>query len=249
MQYTNQPETLPRNVRHAVFFSKLYQHETGYCIYLPDDYESSGKAYPVHYHFHGWQEHECTDVAPMEPAYQDGGAIYVFPNVSPELGEEKELPVERMFFEELMPEMEGHYRTSGLRTLSGFSMGGGMAVWYALKHPGMFAEVTAYAGTFHHYYHKDYMTAFVPVERATELYQGMLQTNWESERNLLALFEKTPKDAFRMTMLVGTEDPLYCDAEVLHQHLLSLDFPHTYRIMDGVGHSLGDYLKGRNHDA
>jgi len=59
------------------------------------------------------------------------------------------------------------------------------------------------------------MTAYVPVERAAELYQGMLQTKWESERNLLALFEKAPKDIFRLTMLVGTEDPLYCDAQVL----------------------------------
>ena len=69
----------------------------------------------------------------------------------------------------------------------------------------------------------------------------MLQTKWEPERNLLALFEKAPKDIFRLTMLVGTEDPLYCDAQVLDMHLKALDFPHTYKIMDGVGHSLNDY--------
>ena len=117
-------------------------------------------------------------------------------------------------------------------------MGGGMAVWYALKHPGMFADVTAYAGTFHHYYHKDYMTPFEPVQRAEELYRGMRQVKWESDRNLLALFDKAPKDAFRLTVKTGTEDPLYCDAEVLHMHLVSLDFPHTYTVLDGVGHAL-----------
>jgi len=121
-------------------------------------------------------------------------------------------------------------------------MGGGMAVWYALKHPGVFADVIAYAGTFHHYYHKDYMTAFVPVERAEELYRGMLQTNWESERNLLALFEKAAKDVFHLTLRIGTADPLYCDAEVLHRHLTALDFPHAYRIIDGAEHSLKDIV-------
>lgn len=241
MRYINTPDTLPKNVRHTIFYSELYHHDLGFCIYLPADYETSGKAYPVHYHFHGWQGQECSSVPHMEPVYQDSDTIYVFPNNSYDLGEETDLPVERMIFEELIPYIETNYRVTDSRTVSGFSMGGGMAVWFALRHPGVFADVIAYAGTFHHYYHKDYMTAYVPVERAAELYQGMLQTKWESERNLLALFEKAPKDIFRLTMLVGTEDPLYCDAQVLHMHLKALDFPHTYKIMDGVGHSLNDY--------
>lgn len=117
-----------------------------------------------------------------------------------------------------------------------------MAVWFALKHPHMFSDVIAYAGTFHHYYHKDYMTPFVSVEKAEELHRGMMQVKWESERNLLALFDKAVKDIFRLTILIGTEDPLYCDAEVLHRHLVLLNFPHEYKVIDGVGHSLGDYL-------
>lgn len=239
MYYINIPETLPKNVFHASFFSHLYDHELGYCVYVPADYKTSGRAYPVHYHFHGWQGNECAEVFAMEPVFQNSDTIFVFPNISDELGEEKNLPVERMIFEELIPEIEQNYRVTGTRTISGFSMGGGMAVWYALKHAGMFQHVISYAGTFHHYYHKDYMTPYVPVERAMELYRGMMQTKWESERNLLALFDKTPKDAFQLTMLIGTEDPLYCDAEVLHMHLLALEFPHTYKIIDGVGHELG----------
>ena len=238
MEYINIPKTLPKHVCHATFFSRLYDHDVGYCVYLPAGYESSGKAYPVHYHFHGWQGDESSEIAAMETIYQNGDAIFVFPNISPELGDEKALPVERMVFEELIPEIERSYRTAGKRTVSGFSMGGGMAVWFALKHPRAFSEVIAYAGAFHHYYHKDYMTAYVPVDQAEKLYRGMMRTKWESDHNLLALFSKAPKDVFRLTLWIGTEDPLYCDAEVLHRHLLSLDFPHVYKVIDGVGHSL-----------
>ena len=70
----------------------------------------------------------------------------------------------------------------------------------------------------------------------------MLQENWESDRNLLAWFDRTTPEAFRLTLLVGTEDPLYCDAEVLHRHLLTLDFPHEYRIIDKAGHTLADIV-------
>lgn len=242
MHYINPPATLPVHVRHTTFFSRLYNHDLGYSIYLPADYETNGKVYPVHYHFHGWQGCEISDVSAMEPVYQNSETIYVFPNISDELGEKTDLPVEQMFFEELILEIERKYRVTDTRTISGFSMGGGMAVWYAVKHPGVFSEVTAYAGTFHHYYHKDFMTPFVPVERAEELYRGMMQTAWESERNLLEWFSKTPADTFGLTLCIGTDDPLYCDAEVLHRHLLALEFPHEYRVISGAGHSLGEIV-------
>ena len=242
MNYVNPSDILPEGVRHTVFFSHLYKHDLGYAVYLPFGYETSGKDYPVHYHFHGWQGCELSDITAMEPLYRNSEMIFVFPNVSPELDDEKDLPVEQMFLEELIPHIESQYRTSAQRTISGFSMGGGMAVWYAVKHPGVFTDVIAYAGIFHHYYHKDYMTAFQPVERAEELYNGMLQENWESDRNLLAWFDRTPADAFGLSIRIGTEDPLYCDADVLHRHLQSLDFPHEYRIIDKAGHTLADIV-------
>ena len=70
----------------------------------------------------------------------------------------------------------------------------------------------------------------------------MSQTVWESDCNLLAWFDRTPADAFRLSIRIGTEDPLYCDAEVLHRHLLTLGFPHEYRIIDKAGHTLADIV-------
>ena len=171
MQYVNIPENLPKNVSHTTFFSHLYNHDSGYCIYLPADYEINVKSYPVHYHFHGWQGDECLEISIMESVYQNSDAIFVFPNISLELCDEKDLPVEQMIFEELIPQIEQNYRVTSEKTVSGFSMGGGMAVWFALKHPHVFSDVIAYAGTFHHYYHKDYMTPFVSVEKAERCLQ------------------------------------------------------------------------------
>ena len=238
MEYINKLESYPQNVYHATFFSNIYNHDIGYCIYLPVDYETNGKKYSVRYHFHGWQGNECSEIFHMEKVFQNHDTIFVFPNNSPEIEDKKDLPVEQMIFTELIPEIEQKYRVTSVRSVSGFSMGGGMAVWYALKHPGIFSDVIAYAGTFHHYYHKDYMTAFVPAEKAEELYKGMLSANWESDKNLLALFDKAPKDVFQLTMKIGTADPLYCDAEVLHKHLNALEFTHTYTVIDDSGHSL-----------
>ena len=122
MNYVNPPDILPEGVRHTVFFSHLYKHDLGYAVYLPVGYETSGKDYPVHYHFHGWQGCELSDITAMEPLYRNSEMIFVFPNVSPELDDEKDLPVEQMFFEELIPHIESQYRTSAQRTISGFSI-------------------------------------------------------------------------------------------------------------------------------
>lgn len=133
MQYVNVPDALPENVYYATFFSRLYNHALGYCVYLPA--AALQKACPAHYHFHGWQGQECSDVFAMEPVYQNGETIFVFPNVSYELEGQTNLPVERMVFEELIPEIERKYQAAGRRSISGFSMGGGMAVWFSLRHP------------------------------------------------------------------------------------------------------------------
>lgn len=79
--------------------------------------------------------------------------------------------------EELIPHIDGHYRTDATREsrmISGFSMGGNMAFYYAVKHPELFGAVTAYAGTYHHLYNKEYRTVGVAPEKAVELYEEMM---------------------------------------------------------------------------
>ena len=67
------------------------------------------------------------------------------------------LQVESVILNEVIPHIEGQYRIDAKREsrmLSGFSMGGNMAFYYAIKHHELFGSVTSYAGTFHHLYNK-----------------------------------------------------------------------------------------------
>src|SRR4051794_18166433 len=47
------PGQLPKGVAHHTYFSPSMKHDVGYCIYLPPDYATSGKRYPVIYNLHG----------------------------------------------------------------------------------------------------------------------------------------------------------------------------------------------------
>src|SRR5215471_14248873 len=53
-KWVNEPKSpLPRGVAHKVFFSKALNREVGYLVYLPPDYETAGRRYPVIYNLHG----------------------------------------------------------------------------------------------------------------------------------------------------------------------------------------------------
>jgi enterochelin esterase-like enzyme len=54
---------------------------------------------------------------------------------------DKELPIESIIITELIPFIDGHYRTltdRDNRALSGFSMGGAAAFYYAVNYYGLF---------------------------------------------------------------------------------------------------------------
>jgi hypothetical protein len=46
----------PAIVRDGVHYSEVFGETRHYRIFLPPDYESSTKRYPVIYWFHGWSE-------------------------------------------------------------------------------------------------------------------------------------------------------------------------------------------------
>jgi enterochelin esterase-like enzyme len=150
MNYVNLPGQTPRNVTHKTFYSKLYGHELGYNIYLPPDYDRNENKYPVTYHLHGWTGSESTEIWTLEKVYSKRQSITVFANSSPVIEDKENLPVELMIIEELIPYIDEKYRTytaCGNRSISGFSMGGGAAFYYAVKHR-VVCFCNAYAGTY-----------------------------------------------------------------------------------------------------
>jgi enterochelin esterase-like enzyme len=249
MNYINTPGKLPENVTHKVFVSNLYNHELGYNVCLPPDYEYSRKSYPVTYHLHGWEGNESSEIWTMEKVYTNRQAITIFPNSSPVIEDSDNLPVEQMLIYELMPLIESEYKTVNARegrSLSGFSMGGGAAFVYAVKYLDLFSEVTAYAGTYHHYFHNGSRTVGAAPEKATELYDDMMrEERYLEEGNVLCMVRQNA-DAMRghlkINLRIGADDVLFCDNEILHMYLTSLNIPHDYMIIEQAGHELGKII-------
>ena len=137
--------------------SKILKMERKYAIYLPPDYESSQRSYPVLYLLHGagddqtgWvQFGEILHIA--DRAINSGAAtpmIVVMPDantgkrgyVNDVKGEWR---YEDFFFEEFIPYIEKTYRIKGekrYRAIAGLSMGGEGTFVYALHHPELFSS-------------------------------------------------------------------------------------------------------------
>lgn len=247
---SNPPAQTPEHVTHRTFHSELVDCEVGYNIYLPPDYADSGARYPVVYHLHGYRGNESTDIWPLEKRYRGRAAITVFANGTASNGYlDRELPIESIILTELIPHIDAQYRaqaTRAGRAISGFSMGGAGAFYYAVKHPEIFGAVTAYAGTYHHFYHKGSRTVGVAPEKAAEIYESMMrEERYLEEDNILYLVRRNAeriRGDLQIELHVGSNDILFCDNEILHLYLNALNIPHVYRIFDGAGHELGKIL-------
>ena len=247
MNYINPPAEPPPNVTHKTFCSQVLSHEIGYNIYLPPGYDKSEKMYPTAYHIHGWQGNESSEIWPLEEAYKNRQAITVFINaISSEYDYFNAVrQMESIFIGELIPHIDGQYRTIATREgrmLSGFSMGGAIAFCYAVKHPELFSHVTPYAGTYHHQYHEGYDGVGMPQEKATELYQSMMQEKRHLDEGGILFLVRQNANKIRgklsINIRIGIDDILICDNEIMHLYLDSLDIPHEYKKFIGVGHEL-----------
>ncbi|BCJ94703.1 hypothetical protein acsn021_22720 [Anaerocolumna cellulosilytica] len=249
MKFINSPTESPENVIHKTYYSQFMACDIGYNIYLPQGYNETDENFSVLYHLHGWTGNESSEVWTMEKIYKSKSEITVFPNNSPVIEKYEKLPVEFMFINELIPHIEREYKTITARrgrSISGFSMGGGMALNYAVKYPDLFSSVTAYAGTYHHYYHKDSNTVGADPKKANELYTDMMaEERYFDDGNILCLIRQNAekiRGSLNINMHIGTADILFCDNEILHLYLDSLHIPHMYNIFEGAGHELNQIL-------
>lgn len=137
--------------------SKILKGDRKYAIYLPPDYETSQRSYPVLYLLHGggddqtgWvQFGEVLHIA--DKAIRRGEAtpmIIIMPDANTgQRGYFNDIKgdwrYEDFFFEEFMPFVEREYRIKGekrYRAVAGLSMGGGGSFVYALRHPELFSS-------------------------------------------------------------------------------------------------------------
>lgn len=130
-----------------------------YIVCLPDGYDSTTRKYPVLYLLHGGgcpssQWIEFGRLPQMVDSLVSRGETEPMIIVCAEANQggkmiwfnEEEWPYEDYFFKELLPHIESTYRVDdrrGMRSVAGFSMGGGGSVGYGLRHPEMFSVVYA----------------------------------------------------------------------------------------------------------
>jgi enterochelin esterase-like enzyme len=232
--------------------SKLLKMDRKYAIYLPPDYETSQRSYPVLYLLHGagddqtgWvQFGEVLTIA--DEAIKSGLAtamIIVMPDAN--TGKrgyvndvKKEWLYEDFFFQEFMPFIEKTYRIKAdkrYRAIAGLSMGGEGTFIYALHHPELFSAacpLSAATGPKNIEELKNY--------RLWAGVEGISDSDKEQyfkRYSVLSLIENMPDDqkkAVRWYIDCGDDDFLYEGNCLVHIAMRKKEIPHEFRIRDGV---------------
>lgn len=231
--------------------SKILKMDRKYAIYLPADYETSDRSYPVLYLLHGagddqtgWvqfgevksiadkaiQEGKCTAMIIVMPDGNTGQRGYFN---SPK----GDWNYEDFFFQELMPYVEKTYRIrtdKRYRAIAGLSMGGGGTFMYALHHPELFSAacpLSAYAGP---------ISLEEAATRWEKQYPGISKEDqgiYFAKHSALELIKNMPDDqkkAVRWYIDCGDDDFLYEGNSLIHIAMRKKEIPHEFRVRDGA---------------
>ncbi len=231
--------------------SEILNMERKYAVYLPPDYDTSSRSYPVLYLLHGlgddqtgWiQFGEVKKIA--DNSILNGDAtpmIIVMPDANTgRIGyfniPSKNWMYEDFFFNELMPYVESKYRIKSdkrFRAISGLSMGGGGTLTYALHRPDLFSAAAPLSSA----------TGSIDVDESLERIrrygfqftrdemQSLLKTN-----HPLELIEDIPLNklnSVRWYIDCGDDDYLFEDNSLLHIAFKKRGINHEYRVRDGA---------------
>ncbi len=160
-----EPEDVPHgSVVMDQFNSRITKRLERVYVYLPPDYQSSGKRYPILYLQHGHGENETTWVTQGRMNYiadnliASGKAVpsvVVMCNGMTDFEEEEGVRLgfteafPHMLLEEVIPYIEGRYRTladAEHRAMAGLSMGSIQTSITTLNHPELFSHVGVFSG-------------------------------------------------------------------------------------------------------
>jgi enterochelin esterase-like enzyme len=237
----------------VVMTSKILGGERKFAVYLPPDYETSQRNYPVLYLLHGsgddqtgWvQFGEVLRIA--DKAILEGTAtsmVIIMPDANSGVrgyfnSIKGDWRYEDFFFEELMPHVEKKYRIKGekrFRAIAGLSMGGGGSFMYALHRPELFSSacpLSAYVGPLS----LDELEE--RLKRGNEEYNKKDLKVYYDRHNAISLVQNLPVDdikSVRWYIDCGDDDFLYEGNSLVHIAMKKKGVPHEYRVRDG-GHS------------
>ncbi len=233
--------------------SKILKMDRKFAIYLPPDYQTSERNYPILYLLHGmgddqtgWvQFGEVLHIA--DKAILEGKStpmIIVMPDANTgKVGYSNSTVAdwryEDFVFQELIPHIEKTYRVKSdkkYRAVAGLSMGGGGSFTYALHHPEMFSSACPLSAS----------TGPANIEEAKKwIGWGGDKANddqakkYFEDQSVLKLLETVPVNkikSVRWYIDCGDDDFLFEGNSLVHIAMRKKEIPHEFRIRDG-GHT------------
>jgi enterochelin esterase-like enzyme len=233
--------------------SEILKGERKYAIYLPPDYETSERSYPVLYLLHGagddqtgWvQFGEVLRIADNTARMGDSTPmIIVMPDANTGRRGYFNSPkgdwnYEDFFFKELMPHVEKEFRIKSerrYRAVAGLSMGGGGSFMYALHHPELFSSACPLSAS----------TGPLSLEETERrLKRGTPDKTFSEEElknyyqshSAVELMKTMPVDklkSVRWYIDCGDDDFLFEGNSLVHIAMKKRSIPHEYRIRDGA---------------
>ena len=238
--------------------SKILNKEVRYTIYLPYDYETSNRYYPVVYLLHGFTDNDIAwvqfgeanmiadegianrEIPPMILVMPDAGVSWYINNY------DNSVRYEDFFFQEFIPYIESHYRILAEKTfrgIAGLSMGGFGTLFYSFKHPDMFAACAAFSvgartdEQIINFDNQNWEDTYSAAYGHNLLGKDRLTAHYYSN-NLFYLIKNTSADKLKSVRIYidcGDKDFLYKGNSALHVMLSDYNIPHEYRTRDG-GH-------------
>ncbi|MCK0144712.1 esterase family protein [Arenibacter sp. F26102] len=230
--------------------SEILKSDRKFAVYLPPDYETSNRSYPVLYLLHGAGDDQTGWVQFGEVlritdnAIREGKAtpmIIIMPDANTGTrgyfnSIKRDWRYEDFFFEELMPYVEKKYRIKGekrFRAIAGLSMGGGGSFMYALRHPELFSSacpLSAYIGALSLDDFKQRLKS------NNENYEDSVVSTYHEKHNALSLIQTSSVEdmkSVRWFIDCGDDDFLYEGNSLVHIAMKKKDVPHEYRVREG----------------
>jgi S-formylglutathione hydrolase FrmB len=237
--------------------SKVLGKDVNYTIYLPPDYETSHRNYPVVYLLHGYTDDDTGwlqfgevnryadqgiasgEIPPMIIVMPDGGVTWYLNYF------DGSVKYEDFFTTEFIPMIDATYRTRPsreFRGIAGLSMGGYGSLLYSLKHPELFSSCAALSSGVH----TDEEMVSMSNENYDHVWKNLFAkvgtkgkdrlTDAWYQNSPITLFQKKPLEELKKVRWYfdcGDDDFLYKGNSTMHILLRDRTIPHEFRIRDG----------------
>jgi enterochelin esterase-like enzyme len=237
--------------------SKILNKNVSYSVYLPPDYKTSERFYPVVYLLHGYTDDNTGwlqfgevnfyadkaiakgEIPPMIIIMPNGDSSWYINSYD---GKEN---YEDFFIKEFIPTVEKKFRIKSerrYRGIAGLSMGGYGTLFYAIKYPELFAACAPLSAAV---FDDDAMVNMPDAnyeQTFGQLYgrglkgKARLNNAWYSNSILKMVQEKSTADLSKVRYWIdcGDDDFLTKGNCLLHISLSEKKVPHEFRVRNGA---------------